>query len=783
MSSAELPISSTRPISPINIPELLEHIFVFVDTKTLTTSVPLVSRQWFLISRSRSNRVFEWINSLADPNVDKAISRLQTADTLCCRLSEPWLKLNASTLDAKLWRAIEDNYIARHFIPKDTTGFRIFRRSTVAASERSIARGGALGLKSPELRQLLLEGFITMQMLSEHFTRYFDSLRILKIHTTHGSKNEFHVKDIMHALPSLETLHLQHTGPMNALQLPGSWIECSEESSPRTRHRLRSLIIINAWLPQASLEDFLSISPHLKELKLVLLQYPYKPGPFYDPKRLLRHIRDLSLDLTSFHYSDKSSLSDPVMERQLNFELCPQATHRTFRGAQFTPEVLRILDSLPNVLTTLELLGECKYLHEYLCESPFLVHLKAPLTDMPIQNLDIHMSGNTRPPRIWACRGLRSLQLLFRSGNVSLSDGEKNSRIIFGYISRVCPLLQVLEIYGSEVQMDDVINTSPHRMSLELLSGLVLLSRLRRLRRLQIGTSDPHKPVHLDLQAIDIDWMVPSGHTLEKRQKRQAVMDAWEGCIWADVKDHETGVSSISQVVTSEARQDLAGATPELEHRLRNLGHKMDVKLMLEEMHLTGSGYVCWPELEEVDFHQFYRALADYKVQGADSVKDNGAQVEALVKRLLPAHVHLARGTLAVEEIKSWLEPYHTRLVGSEDLKDDQARRAKMNKVNPAFVLRNWVAQRVIERVTESVMKTREKSTKEDPDKDLLDRVLWMCQHPFGEEDVDKAEETTTTNADGTCEVKRNDAGLEAYGEYVGPVPEWGQGIQCSCSS
>jgi uncharacterized protein YdiU (UPF0061 family) len=192
---------------------------------------------------------------------------------------------------------------------------------------------------------------------------------------------------------------------------------------------------------------------------------------------------------------------------------------------------------------------------------------------------------------------------------------------------------------------------------------------------------------------------------------------------------------------------------------------------------------LAWMDDYEVDFHQFYRALADYKVQGADSVKDNGAQVGALVKKLLPTHVHSARGTFAVEEIKSWLEPYHTRLVGSDDLKNDQVRRAKMNKVNPAFVLRNWVAQRVIERVTESVMKRREKSTEEDTDKDLLDRILWMCQHPFGEEDVDKAEEISTTATDGTCEVKRNDAGLEAYGEYVGPVPEWGQGIQCSCSS
>ncbi|KAF9082188.1 hypothetical protein BGX23_012718 [Mortierella sp. AD031] len=192
---------------------------------------------------------------------------------------------------------------------------------------------------------------------------------------------------------------------------------------------------------------------------------------------------------------------------------------------------------------------------------------------------------------------------------------------------------------------------------------------------------------------------------------------------------------------------------------------------------------LAWMDDYEVDFHQFFRALADYKVQGADIVDQNTAQVETLVQRLLPTAVFQARGTVAVQEIKTWLPAYHTRIVESDDLKDDQARRARMNKVNPAFVLRNWVAQRVIERVTESVMKTREKSAEEDPDKDLLDRVLWMCQHPFGEVDDGSQVVETTMTAEGVCEVKRNDAGLEAYGEFVGPVPEWGQGIQCSCSS
>ncbi|KAF9574156.1 hypothetical protein EC968_007251 [Mortierella alpina] len=195
---------------------------------------------------------------------------------------------------------------------------------------------------------------------------------------------------------------------------------------------------------------------------------------------------------------------------------------------------------------------------------------------------------------------------------------------------------------------------------------------------------------------------------------------------------------------------------------------------------------LAWMDDYEVDFHEFFRALADYKVQKADSAEQNVTQVKAMVQRLLSPVIWQARGEVAVKESMNWLGEYHSRVAKSESLRNDRERRSRMNAINPAFVLRNWVAQKVIERVTESVMKTREASKEEDLDKDLLDRVLWMCQYPFGEvDDLSKPEPQAEEGDDETsaCEVKRNDAGLEAYGEFVGPVPEWGQGIQCSCSS
>ncbi|KAF9583534.1 hypothetical protein BGW38_009247 [Lunasporangiospora selenospora] len=191
---------------------------------------------------------------------------------------------------------------------------------------------------------------------------------------------------------------------------------------------------------------------------------------------------------------------------------------------------------------------------------------------------------------------------------------------------------------------------------------------------------------------------------------------------------------------------------------------------------------LAWMDDHEVDFHEFFRVLAEYKVGSTSTVEENAFQAENFIKRLVPSVVLQVRSETVFEDAKTWMGPYHQRLVEKDELRDDKTRQTGMNKTNPAFVLRNWVAQKVIERVTESVKKTRQDSDEEDPDKDLLDRVLWMCQNPFGDPDLSESLEVEGSSSQ-ACQVRKNSSGLEAYGEFVGPVPEWGQGIQCSCSS
>ena len=86
---------------------------------------------------------------------------------------------------------------------------------------------------------------------------------------------------------------------------------------------------------------------------------------------------------------------------------------------------------------------------------------------------------------------------------------------------------------------------------------------------------------------------------------------------------------------------------------------------------------------------------------------------------------------------------------------NDNERRERMNKVNPKFVLRQWVLEEVIKSTTSEKgvgVKHHE----------MLDMVLKMSLDPFKDEwGGDKAEEE----------------------RLCGDVPKANRGFQCSCSS
>jgi hypothetical protein len=204
---------------------------------------------------------------------------------------------------------------------------------------------------------------------------------------------------------------------------------------------------------------------------------------------------------------------------------------------------LRYLCFTVNRLTSLEIqamyartpthedLALAQALHFFLCSSPLLIHLKAPNVVFLTGYLDFkpHSSDATsewwssqrdiidywnmeteeteqdeQPARqrcrpIWACRGLQTLHLAFQSRVFYSSPTMYQARIVFGYISLVCPQLRNLSIRHPYLHMG-------------LEGGLCMLARLKWLERLSIQSglppeSKPKPKSSTEIQELNMWWL------------------------------------------------------------------------------------------------------------------------------------------------------------------------------------------------------------------------------------------------------------------------------------
>ena len=199
--------------------------------------------------------------------------------------------------------------------------------------------------------------------------------------------------------------------------------------------------------------------------------------------------------------------------------------------------------------------GAHALVHQYLCDSPYLAHLTTLKTVIRLKELDlfgrggfinlgrahdaiesdkgkcfpISSSGSTIPPRIWRCRGLRTLHVI-----VHLPDPFQPvfSRILFGYIARVCPVVEDLQIY---VPRTCHYMNMGHRLSglhppepfLRLDGGFCLLGRLECLQRLRVFRDLGDRT--LSCEDWELDWIVTSRNggkgkkMAQSRRKRQEI--------------------------------------------------------------------------------------------------------------------------------------------------------------------------------------------------------------------------------------------------------------------
>lgn len=132
-------------------------------------------------------------------------------------------------------------------------------------------------------------------------------------------------------------------------------------------------------------------------------------------------------------------------------------------------------------------------------------------------------------------------------------------------------------------------------------------------------------------------------------------------------------------------------------------------------------------QTHRVDFTLFFRSLGD-----VTSAENADGQAPAALRDLF----------LDRAAADAWVGQYRRRLRREGSV--DAGRRLAMNRVNPKYVLRNYLAQVAIEKA-------------QNKDFSEVRRLLEVLQHPFDEQ--------------------------EQYASYAALPPDWASGLEVSCSS
>ncbi|KAF9140084.1 hypothetical protein BG015_001796, partial [Linnemannia schmuckeri] len=433
---------------------------------------------------------------------------------------------------------------------------------------------------------------------------YIPSITVLRLCIM--QHNSISMEYILQTCPRLQSLQLDSP---STFYLQGDWIGPRNKDNHDTGSPtppLRSFHLENACFSQSNLESFLKVTPHLKHLQLRNLRRQ-DSGEDYNWSRLYECLVSLALPLQSIHFSifGQQAANDAQEAREKVLMICPQATEWSFRSSDLTPILRQCLLELPNVLTTLTLVtdsvnqpSKALALHQYLCESPHLLHLRAGRSSCLIERMDLfgrwmslprNGEESHRQPGIWMCRQLQTLHIEVH--NLAAADRPSSptrSRVLFGYISRVCPNLRDLEIW----EPDNIPG-----LFLQLGGGLCLLARLRLLEHLRIGTGT-------NLQVLkprDVKWLTKSGYSSVSKQERRDGMASWPALI---IKERQREHEWLDRVARGEAPGFVPPQAVEqaLIQDLRNLGLLEDVKLMLDQMN-SKEGYDSLPRLRSLSIY------------------------------------------------------------------------------------------------------------------------------------------------------------------------------------
>ncbi|KAG0314280.1 hypothetical protein BGZ97_009431 [Linnemannia gamsii] len=626
-AAAAVTAASTTIPSPLQIPEVLDHIFSYVDNHSLCQSAILVCRQWFWMNRHRVIRGLIFDGHSDPSKLNKVLARLPGAGRLC------WFTGRDASRDThwvQLRKVLKRNH--DQFLQNQIRQYQHVDQSSSSDEELQEDSITKRLLTDAPLRELEIIGEIDIGASLPPILPCLYALTRLQLELS--CDTTLQMGQLLRACPLLKDIHLSALST-HCLELPGPWFPFVKESRKQRPLRLLSLVLERVRLPQYSLEDLLTITPRLHELKLIGLlkvnpAHPqHEPSVQYDVVRFFQHVQSLDLSLRSFHFSIRDQPLTTSEQREMMFDIVHLPAGSRGEWALWTPDLtptmLRNLNDVPNVVTTLEIFGEAMAncnpdsgLHRYLCASPHLMHLRAPKTAYLVEHLDLHQrlrgrylpaAGPTQSsvqPGIWKCRNLQTLHLAFHSRRDSTLSSPTNARIIFGYLSRVCPQLRDLAILTTESCMLNNRIYAPV-LHMRLQGGFCLLARLKWLERLRIGSS--HRLIAY--KSWDLKWMVTNKHSSMDRRQRRKIVGEWEELLVEEEKQEalriQTHGQSTSRDDTPSINTSVAGlkedkGVAEVWRLLGNLGLLVDVKAMMEEM--DSDDFQCWRSLRKISLYR-----------------------------------------------------------------------------------------------------------------------------------------------------------------------------------
>ncbi|KAF9143099.1 hypothetical protein BG015_000542, partial [Linnemannia schmuckeri] len=516
---------SSRHTSMFDVPEVLERVLTFLSLQD-RLSTRLVCKQWYAASRRLLRVQTVWQENPVPANQYHVLRGLGGVDSLTYLLRQ---KDYDNTPNVQVaWSRLKD---------------RVETGQTAC------------------LQSLTISGPVNIQMRIAPLLPYMISLTTLHLQSVGSSS--YTIALLLDNSPRLRTLDI-HSGS----SLRPRRVQVLEAGELQGSYKLDALSLYMVCISQDSIETTVSSCPKLKSLSLIdLIDPPLSiPGTNatttttptelttatataverIDKQRLITTIGESCPNLRHFHCSANQGQRAMVSPMSLFTNLRSLG----LPAQTICPELVTIIQGYTSVLTSLKIEGISdnnvelsESLHRYLCstaarhlkqlDAPYvnlddrLLNLKATIPPTPVTQLTAInaplLTTLITPDKIWACRDLISLNISFDTQDNAARNLAESSRIIFGYVSQVCPRLQHLKLCR------DAIDCS-------LDGGLCLLSELDDLRTLEIKTT-----TLTILNLWDFGWMDNEPTVLQRLADKMSLNDSrvqrsfrsryeWLGC-------------------------------------------------------------------------------------------------------------------------------------------------------------------------------------------------------------------------------------------------------------